>query len=150
MFDNDASGVLALDVSAAFSGSVSGFAAGDSIDLGDVAYGSGLAAEYVANDAGTGGTLTLSDGTNSSTIAMVGQYTAAGAQADGQGGTLLAYDAVALDHSMIGGASNDILVGGAGNDVIYGAAGADTLTGGSGADTFRFQAADSGSCRHRH
>ena len=80
MFDNGATGVLALDVSAAFSGSVSGFTSGDSIDLGDVAYGSGLTAEYVANDAGTGGTLTLSDGTNSSTIAMVGPYTAAGAK----------------------------------------------------------------------
>jgi Ca2+-binding RTX toxin-like protein len=145
VFDNDAAGVLALDASAAFTGSVSGFGAGDSIDLGDVAYGSSLTAEYVANDAGTGGTLTLSDGTHSSSIAVVGQYAAAGAQADSQGGTLLAYDAAALDHSMIGGAANDILFGGAGNDIIYGATGADTLTGASGADTFRFMAADSAS-----
>jgi Ca2+-binding RTX toxin-like protein len=145
VFDDGAAGVLMLDDSSAFSGSVSGFGNGDSIDLGDVNFGANLTADYHANDAGTGGTLTLSDGANSSSIAIVGQYVAAGAQADGQGGTVLAYDASALDHHMFGGGSDDILVGGAGNDIIYGSAGADTLTGGSGADTFGFAAAGAGS-----
>jgi hypothetical protein len=56
--------MLKLDVSAGFTGSVSGFVAGDSLDLGDVMYGSVSQLTYAANDAGTGGTLLVSDGTH--------------------------------------------------------------------------------------
>jgi len=66
---------------------------------------------------------------------------------------LLAYDAPAADHTLLGGAANDILVGGAGNDTLIGGAGADaitpgagndTLTGGAGADTFKWTLSDQG------
>jgi hypothetical protein len=128
-FAAGAAGMLKLDVSAGFTGSVSGFVAGDSLDLGDVRFGDVSLITYAANDAGTGGTLIVSDGTHAAQITLAGQYAAAGAQADGQGGTLLAYDAPAVDHIMQGGAGNDILVGGAGND---------TLIGGSGNDMYLF------------
>jgi hypothetical protein len=144
-FADGAAGMLKLDVSAGFTGSVSGFVAGDSLDLGDVVYGSVALISYAANDAGTGGALIVSDGTHAAQITLLGQYAAAGAQADGQGGTLLAYDAPAVDHSMSGGIANDILVGGGGNDLFAGGQGSDTMTGGAGSDTFRFLSTDGGS-----
>ena len=137
--------MLKLDVSAGFTGTVSGFAAGDSIDLCDVVYAGGMQLSYTANDAGTGGTLIVSDGTHSAHITLMGQYQATGVQADGQGGTLLAFDAPAVDHNMTGGAGNDALTGGNSNDTLTGGAGADMLTGGLGDDLFDYNAvSDSG------
>ena len=78
----------------------------------------------------------VSDGTHAAQITLAGQYAAAGAHPDGEGGTLLAYDAPAVDHIMRGGTGNDILVGGAGNDTLLGGAGNDTLLGGAGNDTY--------------
>jgi hypothetical protein len=137
-------GTLRFDVSAGFTGSVSGFGAGDSLDLGDVAYGGVALITYAANDAGTGGTLLVSDGTHAAQITLAGQYSAAGMQADGQGGTRLAYDAPAVDHQMSGGIANDVLVAGGGNDLLAGGQGSDTLTGGLGADTFKWLLEDQG------
>ncbi|OGA14874.1 MAG: hypothetical protein A3I63_08395 [Betaproteobacteria bacterium RIFCSPLOWO2_02_FULL_66_14] len=140
----DGSGVLKLDVSAAFSGSVSGFVSGTSLELGDVVFG-GNTVVYQANDAGTGGTLIVSDGASSAQIALVGQYQAAGLQAAGEsGGTVVSHDAPAADHLLLGGAADDLLVGGDGNDILVGGAGADTMTGGAGSDTFKFLASDGG------
>src|SRR5262249_20292891 len=133
-FDAGAVGTLKLDVSGGFTGSVSGFGAGDSLDLGDVAFGSISQVTYAANDTGTGGTLFVSDGTHAAQIALAGGYSAAGAQADSQGGTLLNYEAPALNHTMLGGIGNDVLVGGAGNDLLIGGQGNDTMTGGGGSD----------------
>ena len=137
-------GTLKLDHASAFSGTVSGFDADDTINLADLAFGNGLTAQYLANDAGTGGTLMLSDGVNNAQLTLLGQFQATGAQADGQGGTLLGYAAPALDFSLLGGASNDTLVGGAGNDLLAGGHGSDVLTGGLGVDTFKFSLADNG------
>jgi Ca2+-binding RTX toxin-like protein len=107
--------------------------------LGDVGAGSGTPITWQANDAGTGGTLTVSDGTTTAAIEVVGQYAAAGAQADADGtGTVLAYDAPAADHVMLGGAADDVLTGGGGNDTLAGGLGNDSLTGGAGQDLFRF------------
>ncbi|MBI2752540.1 MAG: type I secretion C-terminal target domain-containing protein, partial [Betaproteobacteria bacterium] len=144
-FDAGAAGILKLDVSAAFTGTVSGFVAGDSLELGDIVYGSGVMVSYTANDAATGGTLIVSDGTHTSQITIAGQYEAAGMQSDGQGGTHVAYDAAAADHSMQGGIGNDILVGGGGNDAFAGGQGSDAMTGGAGSDTFKFLASDGAS-----
>jgi hypothetical protein len=136
IFDDSAAGLLRLDAATAFSGSVGGLSSDDRIDLGDVAFG-GNSVVYQANDLGTGGTLSIGDGTHTAHIALDGQYVAAGLQADGHGGTLLAYDAPAADNTLLGGALGDILTGGAGNDLLWGGAGDDTLTGGAGGDTFR-------------
>ena len=140
-------GTLKLDHSSAvnaFTGSVSGFDAGDKLDLVDVAFGSTTQITYTANNAGTGGTLTVSDGGHTVNIAVLGTYTAAGLQADAVGGSELAYEAAASNHTMLGGLANDILVGGAGDDLFLGGFGNDTLTGGAGSDVFKFTASDVG------
>ena len=85
--------VLQLDSSTTFTGQVALFAGGDTIDLRDIAFGAGTTLGYTANAAATGGTLTLSDGTNIANLALLGQYAAAGFQeaADAGGGTLITY-----------------------------------------------------------
>jgi hypothetical protein len=134
-FDNEATGLLKLDHAIEFSGTVSGFNAGDAIAFGDIIPGVTAAIFYVANDEGTGGTLIVNDGSHTAQIILTGPYAAAGweANADGSGSTL-AYDLAAADHAMLGGAAADILVGGGGDDTIDGGSGSDTLVGGSGND----------------
>jgi VCBS repeat-containing protein len=140
-FDSGAAGTLKLDESTAFSGSVSGFAAGDKLDFGDVAFGANTQITYAANDTGTGGMLSVSDGAHVTQVVLNGQYAAAGLQANAEGsGSELAYDAAAANHTMLGGQANDILVGGAGDDLFFGGQGNDTLNGGLGNDTFMFAA----------
>ena len=138
------SGTLKLDQSGAFTGSVSGFDAGDKLDLVDIAFASTNHVTYTANEFGTGGTLTVTDGTHTANLGIVGNYAAAGLQADAVGGSELAYDAAAVNHTMLGGLANDILVGGAGDDIFLGGFGNDTFTGGAGSDTFRFVTGDAG------
>jgi len=144
-FDSGAAGTLKLDESMEFSGSVSGFAAGNKLDFGDVAFGANMQITYAANDTGTGGTLSVSDGAHVTQIALNGQYAAAGLQVNAEGsGSELAYDAAAANHTMLGGQANDILIGGAGDDLFFGGLGNDTLHGGLGNDTFMFAAAGFG------
>ena len=143
-FDSAAEGTLKLDLATAFTGSVSGYGAGDKLDLVDVAFGAGTQITYAANDAGTGGTLIVSDGTHTASLELTGAYAAAGMRADAAGGSELAYDAAAANHTMLGGLANDILVGGAGDDLFLGGLGNDTLTGGAGSDTFKFGGGDVG------
>ncbi|MGZ9739199.1 VCBS domain-containing protein [Pseudomonas sp. GNP012] len=144
-FDSGAAGTLKLDVATAFSGSVSGFAAGDKLDFGDIAFGADTQITYAANDTGTGGLLMVSDGAHAAQIALNGQYAAAGLQANAEGsGSELAYDAAAANHRMLGGLANDTLVGGAGDDLFLGGQGNDTFYGGLGNDTFMFAAAGFG------
>jgi hypothetical protein len=72
---------------------VSGFNGDDHLDLLDVAFGAGTTASYAANQAGTGGTLSVTDGVHTANIAFLGQYDAAGFQteADKNTGTLISY-----------------------------------------------------------
>ena len=74
-------------------GSVSGFGAGDALDLADIAFGANLTIGYSANAAGTGGTLSISDGTQSASIALFGQFAAAGFHvgSDAGSGTMVTY-----------------------------------------------------------
>jgi autotransporter passenger strand-loop-strand repeat protein len=83
-------GTLQLDDSAHFSGTISGFGVPGDIDLRDISFlGSGTTLGY--NDQGTSGTLTVSDGTHTATLNLLGHYVAGNfvAQADGNGGTLI-------------------------------------------------------------
>jgi len=91
-FATGVTGTLKLDHSAAFTGAISGLAAGDSIDLADLAFGSNLALSYTDNGTG-GGTLTVDNGAKVVDLALLGQYAAAGfrAQSDPGGGTLITY-----------------------------------------------------------
>lgn len=83
---------LQLDHSTAFIGQINGFGDADTIDLRDVAFGSGTTLGYKANSSNSGGTLTVSDGAHVSMLALLGQYTAASfvLGSDGHGGTAIA------------------------------------------------------------
>jgi autotransporter passenger strand-loop-strand repeat protein len=85
-----AGGILQLDDSQHFAGTVAGFGIPGGIDLRDISFGVGTTLSYVDN--GTSGTLTVSDAaSHSATILLLGQYTAAQfkTQSDGAGGTLV-------------------------------------------------------------
>jgi hypothetical protein len=90
-FADGALGNLILDQSLGFSGTVAGFGAGDTLDLGDIASGANATLSYAANGAGTGGTLSVSDGNDTATIALLGQYAASAfvASAATTGGTAI-------------------------------------------------------------
>jgi len=85
------SGTLVLDQPATFTGAVSGFGAQDGIDLSQIAFGANVTLGYSENDSGTGGTLSVSDGTHAANIALLGNYMAASfvTAADGHGSTLV-------------------------------------------------------------
>ena len=65
-----ATGTLRLDHSARFTGTVSGFAPGDMFDLADIGFGGNTSLAYIANAAGTGGTLTVGDGVHSASLVV--------------------------------------------------------------------------------
>jgi len=75
-FDAGATGTLKLADSFDFSGIVSGFNQNGHLDLLDMAFGVGTAASYVENQAGTGGTLSVTDGAHTVNVALLGQYSA--------------------------------------------------------------------------
>ena len=98
-FVNDVgtNGTLVLQDSKDFGGIITGFsgdgtlANSDAIDLQDINFAKLTTETYVENAAGSGGTLTLSDGTNTANINFSGDYVLENFkfQSDGQGGTLL-------------------------------------------------------------
>ena len=92
-FTAGATGTLKLDQAESFTGSVSGFGAGDALDLTDIASGANLTVGYAANADGTGGTLSISDGAHSASIALLGQFAASGFQvgSDAGSGTMVTY-----------------------------------------------------------
>src|SRR5262249_49761519 len=92
-FDQAATGTLKLDSSANFAGIVSNLGGGSQLDLADIAFGANASLTYVGNQQGTGGVLTVSDGSHTANITLLGQYAADGFQAndDQHLGTLIAY-----------------------------------------------------------
>jgi hypothetical protein len=80
-------GTLKLDHSLAFTGAVSGLAGTDALDLADVIYGANTQVTYLGNTAG--GTLTVTDGTNTANISLQGDYLSSTwtISSDGNGGT---------------------------------------------------------------
>jgi hypothetical protein len=98
-------GVLALDHSQQFTGAISGFGGPDQMDLGDIAFSATTTLAYASNASSGGGTLIVSDGTNTANIALVGSYTVSSfaLSSDGHGGTLItdpASDNVSMDTSV--------------------------------------------------
>jgi tetrahydromethanopterin S-methyltransferase subunit D len=81
IFAANDTGTLKLDSSIGFTGIITGFDANDQIDLADI-QASGAVLSFAANDTGTGGTLTVSDGTNTANIALLGTYDPAGFHLD--------------------------------------------------------------------
>lgn len=93
-FDAGTAGTLKLEHSSSFAGTVAGLAAGDSIDLADLGFGATTTVAYDANAAGTGKPLTVSNAAQTASLALLGQYAAAGFQtaADPGTGTIVTYD----------------------------------------------------------
>jgi autotransporter passenger strand-loop-strand repeat protein len=87
----DGGGKLVLDASASFGGLVAGFGFGAYLDLADISFGSGTSVAFTEAASNTSGTLTVTDGTHTANIALLGQYiTNQFATAnDGNGGTLI-------------------------------------------------------------
>jgi hypothetical protein len=86
------SGTLQLDDSADFSGTVAGMTGADTLDLRDIGYSPrGTRFDYSANADDSGGTLSVSDGTHTAHIALLGQYAASSfvTTGDGHGGSLV-------------------------------------------------------------
>ena len=93
-FDEVGSGTLRLGDSFDFSGLVSGFASDDTLDFNDLAFMEGLSdVSFAASADGSGGTLTVTDGTQTASITLVGTYNADefGLSKDADGSTLLTY-----------------------------------------------------------
>jgi 20S proteasome alpha/beta subunit len=92
-FAAGATGTLKLDQAENFTGTISGFGAGDALDLTDIASGANLTVGYTANADGSGGTLSVSDGMHTASIALLGQFAASGFQvgSDAGSGTMVTY-----------------------------------------------------------
>jgi hypothetical protein len=99
-FAPGASGELKLDAASQFDGRISGFGRGDTLDLGDIAFGSNTTLAYQANRFNSGGTLSVSDGEHVAKLALLGQYTASSfvTSAGATGGTAI-HDAVSSSTS---------------------------------------------------
>ncbi|WFU36302.1 VCBS domain-containing protein [Bradyrhizobium brasilense] len=93
-FDTTAAGHLILDDAFHFSGMVSGLDGNDDIDLRGISFGAGTSLTYTENQAGTGGTLTVTDGAHTANIVLLGQYDPNGfaEKADATNGTVITYD----------------------------------------------------------
>ena len=82
-------GILKLDDAVAFTGQVSGLSGSDALDLADVSYGANTTATFLGDAAG--GILTVSDGTDTANISLVGDYLSSSwdLSSDGNGGTIV-------------------------------------------------------------
>ncbi|MDH2356871.1 Ig-like domain-containing protein, partial [Bradyrhizobium sp. SSUT112] len=94
IFDANATGHLILDDAFHFTGAVSGLAASNDIDLKGIAFGADTTLSFTENQAGTGGTLTVSDGAHTANVVLLGQYDPTGFndKADATNGTAISYD----------------------------------------------------------
>lgn len=81
------SGTLLLDPSSGFTGTVAGMSGQNTIDFSDINFTTPQAPSYSGTS--SGGTLTLSDGSHTANVALIGNYLASAfvASSDGHGGT---------------------------------------------------------------
>ncbi|RDK04949.1 beta strand repeat-containing protein, partial [Cupriavidus lacunae] len=93
MFAAGSNGTLKLDDSSAFTGTVSGLGDGNRLDLADILGGPETTLAFAASQDGSGGTLTVSDGTHTAHIDLKGQYELQGFHltTDNGGGALISY-----------------------------------------------------------
>src|SRR5262249_39670267 len=109
------SGILQLDQSASFSGTVAGMTGQDTLDLRDISFATIRSPTYSGTS--TGGTLSVSDGTHNAQIALLGNYLASVfvASSDGHGGT----NVVGLPKTVIESAGSTSLVQLGNNYFLY-------------------------------
>ena len=110
---NGAAGELQIDTST-FGGTITGLSATDEIDLRTIGYGlNGLhtTGTYVSNSTNTGGVLTVTDGANSISMTLVGDYRDAhfAGATDHNGGTLITLNAA--DDLPVFGSNKDTQAG---------------------------------------
>jgi len=106
-----AGGDLQLDASQSFQvqGLIAGFAspAGvtEEIDLRDIAFGPNTRAAFIEAATGSSGTLTVTDGTHTADLTLLGQYATANfsLSSDGAGGTFV------KDPALVGSAASPVL-----------------------------------------
>jgi autotransporter passenger strand-loop-strand repeat protein len=95
--------ILDVEQASAITGPISGWQAQDVIGLGDISFSAGgTTFGYSENANNSGGTLTVSDGSNVATLALLGQYSASAfaLSSDGHGGTLIT-DPAAIQPSAL-------------------------------------------------
>lgn len=82
-------GTLKIDQSIDFTGQVFGLTGSDALDLVDIAYGADTKATFLGD--ASGGTLTVTDGSNTTNITLKGDYLSSTwtLSSDGHGGTLV-------------------------------------------------------------
>ncbi|MBZ9821514.1 VCBS domain-containing protein, partial [Mesorhizobium sp. CA4] len=111
-FAQNAAGTLELDDSFDFSGRIGGITNDDKLDLNDVLFGSATTAVYQANADGSGGTLTVTDGTHGATLHLLGSYDANGFKVadDGQGHTVVTYNPAEFTLTGVGSGTSEFAV----------------------------------------
>jgi hypothetical protein len=112
-FTASGSGYLALDQSQYFTGQISGFAAQDKLDLGDIAFSTATTLSYLTDDDNSGGILKVSDGPHTANLDLIGDYSAASftLSSDGHGGTMLTVpssDSVDQNSSTVSSSGMDV------------------------------------------
>jgi autotransporter passenger strand-loop-strand repeat protein len=97
---DNAGGTLALDFSQGFTGAIAGFASpsgvSEQIDLKDIAFGPNTTRSFLEAGGNTSGTLSVSDGTHTANLTLLGLYSTANftLSSDGGGGTFVRDPAV--------------------------------------------------------
>ncbi|MFM5511200.1 VCBS domain-containing protein [Aeromonas rivipollensis] len=143
-FHGDGAGTLAVEADDAMSlGTILGLEQEDGLLLSDLVFGADTRLSYSASADGTGGLLTVSDGTQSAALRLLGHYSEGDFLLAGEadGSVKVGYGGAASG-TLVGTMADDDLQGGAGNDILVGRAGSDLLHGGSGADTFAWLQGD--------
>ena len=94
-FQSGNPGVLVLDQPSTFTGTISGFGAQSAIDLPSIAFDQQPTLGYLPNSNQPGGTLSLTDGSHSANIALLGNYIASSfaVAGDNHGGTMVVAEA---------------------------------------------------------
>jgi autotransporter passenger strand-loop-strand repeat protein len=84
-------GVLQLDASKTFSGTIAGFGSGSEIDLADLSFGKNTHVRFKEAKSDTSGTLTIRTGKHDVDLTLLGQYVTADFKVanDGAGGTVV-------------------------------------------------------------
>ncbi len=119
----DAQATITIDHAAAFTGTIAGLDGNDVLRFGDISAAT-ASFSYAENAAKTGGLLTVTDGTQTATIGLAGDYSASDFVL-GHDGSSAEIDFTGIGH-LYGTGANDTLTSGGGY----------TMSGGAGADTF--------------
>jgi len=85
-FSSGSTGTLQLDDSVQFIGTIAGLATGNFLDLADIAFGANTTLGYAANRFNTAGTLSVTDGSHTANIVLLGSYVAANFVMSNDGG----------------------------------------------------------------